>query len=111
MGCKDCALKNEQEIAYRGNPDAEVVFIFESAGHKEIEHGKMLIGKSLDYTVKECNRAGLDFNSLFLMNAARCRIDKEQLTDAQQGEVLKNCRPNVEAALSEIKPKLIVCFG
>ncbi len=111
MGCKDCALKNEQQIPYRGNPDAEVVFILESPGYREIEHGKMLIGKSLDYTVKECNRVGLDFNSLFLMNAARCRIDKNQLTDAEQGKVLKNCRPNVEVALSEIKPKLIVCFG
>src|SRR6056297_232221 len=29
MGCKDCALKNEQEVPYRGNPDAEIVFMYE----------------------------------------------------------------------------------
>ncbi len=112
MSCTDCPLyKKEREIPYRGNPDADIVFIYESAGSTEVKEGVMLIGPSLKYVTKECERVGLDFNSVFLMNAARCRINKDKYTAGEIGKILKACRPNVETALKTIQPKLIVCFG
>lgn len=106
--CQNCFLKDEPEVSYRGNTNAEIVFCFDSPAKNQ---DKMLTGKYLDIVQDACANSGLDFNSVFLINAARCNIDKNLYTEAKQNKILACCRPKVEQAIDVIKPKLIVCFG
>jgi len=109
--CPGCPLSGKVEIPYRGNKEADIVIIGESPGKTELERGIMLIGPSGEMTDAELMRVGIDPNSIFFMNAARCLIPKDDLSSGQVNQVLNCCRTYVKTALEAIKPKLIICLG
>ena len=114
--CIDCLLRESKEIPYRslmGNnySECDIIFGYESPGTQELKKGQMLIADSLDVTMKEVKRIGLDPQRVFLLNASRCMIQKDELSSGQINDILAHCRPNFQTAIHAIKPKLIVCFG
>lgn len=111
--CKisDCPLFEKIEVPYSGKRGAKVVWIGESPGHNEEVEGKPFVGAAGDMA-KECTEeAGLLWSIFYVMNSARCRIDKDKVSGKDITQILSHCRSHVVKALNVIKPKLIVASG
>ena len=112
-GCAitDCPLHGKIEVPYAGNTAGKVVWVGESPGAQEEREGVPFYGESGEMSRKCCTKAGIPWSSLFILNSARCRIDKKALPTKQITNVLKLCRSKVIRALKYIKPKLIIVSG
>lgn len=111
--CKGCLNYDRIEVPYDGPPDAELVICGEAPGHEEERKGRPFVqqGRSGAEIRKITAACGIRFEKAFIMNAARCLIDTENLTDSQIKTIRDMCRPNVEKALRIIKPKAILLLG
>jgi uracil-DNA glycosylase family 4 len=109
--CPECLLSGSTEVPYRGNMNAEIVVVGESPGQQEIRDGRMFVGPSGKMLAEELKRIGIEPSEIFMLNAARCMIRKDELSSGQINSILSCCRPNVEMAIQAIKPKLIICLG
>lgn len=113
--CKNrkCPLHGQVEVPYSGNKTAEVVFLGESPGNEEIRARppRPFIGDAGKLAKKNARIAALVWESLFIMNSARCQINKKELSGKQITQILSCCRTKVTAALSLLKPKLIIVSG
>jgi len=110
---KSCKLFGSVEVPYKGNTHADVIFVGESPGRQEVKKGVPFYefapaGKEIR---KVAAIAGLDWDSLFLMNAARCMIDKKSLSGKEITLILASCREKVISAIELITPKVIVALG
>ena len=114
---KECTVEScplysvKKQVPYRGNVDSQVVIVGESPGRVELAYGKPFVGPAGNLLTKSLSDVGFDPESMFYTNSAMCRIDKDALSVKEINEVLRCCRPNLELALSIIKPKLIIVLG
>jgi len=99
------------EVRYEGPVTAKVVVCGESPGRQEIYFGRPFRGDAGDRLRQWCVQAELPYQKMFVMNAARCMINKGDLTTKEITTILKCCRPNVVKALNAIKPKVILVLG
>jgi uracil-DNA glycosylase family 4 len=111
MGCAECPLSELQETKYRGDLDAEILFVGESPGGQELREGVPFVGPSGRLLTENIEWAGLDPRKVFFTNSARCMIEKDAMSSRDISSVLDNCRPKLEMAIKEIKPKCIVLCG
>lgn len=113
--CEYCELKNSQEVGFNqgiANFDAEIVIVGESPGRKEELEGKVFVGPTGKLLMQELRRLDIERRSVFLMNAARCRLDKDKLSGGQISSILGNCRYYAELVLNKLeKKKIIICLG
>lgn len=109
--CDDCPLRGQTEVPYRGNTKSKIVFCGESPGSQEIEQGKPFVGAAGKKQKAYCKEAGFNFDDCYIINSARCLINKDEFGDPDIRKILQCCRPNVERALKAIKPKCIVALG
>lgn len=107
----DCLLYKRIEVPYIGNPVARVVFVGESPGRTELEKGKPFVGDAGDLLYSTFTKVGINAKECFIINSARCLIDKKKLGMRDIASILHACRPKVEKALHTIKPRLIVVLG
>jgi DNA polymerase-1 len=107
----DCYLYQKLEVPYAGNTSAEIVGVGESPGAEEERRGKPFIGDSGDLIKAVCKQVDLPWFRLFVLNSARCRIDKDKMSKKQINGVLTLCRPKVISAIRQIRPKLIILWG
>jgi len=110
---KNCLLNGKRELPYAGNTEAEVIYVGESPGAQELKkrtpfYSHAPAGSELR---KVTSLSGIQWDSLFLMNAARCMIDKKKLSGKQITSILASCRPKVVAAINLVKPKVVVVLG
>lgn len=101
-------------MCYVGNRKADIVFFGESPGNDEIRHRPTpmpFVGRAGQKARAMAASAGVDWNSLFIMNSARCMVDKTELTDREIGKILSCCRTHVETVLHYLKPKVIILAG
>ena len=115
--CKACDLweRGTQTVFGEGARRAEIVFVGEQPGNEEDLSGKPFIGPAgrlLDDALVE---AGIDRTQTYVTNVVKHfkweprgkrRIHKKP----NAGEIAA-CRPWLEAEISLIKPKVIVCLG
>jgi DNA polymerase len=115
--CKGCELwkRSTQTVFGEGARRAEVLFVGEQPGNEEDLSGKPFVGPAgrlLDDALKE---AGIDRTQTYVTNVVKHfkweprgkrRIHKKP----NAGEIAA-CRPWLEAEISLIKPKVIVCLG
>jgi len=106
-----CLLAGQQEIRFAGNLEAKILFAFESPGRTELIEGRPVCGKAGVRWESELNNVGITREDVFIVNSARCLLDKNSLTDSQIKQILKSCRPALETAIKHIKPKVIVACG
>ena len=108
----ECPLfLNGKEVPYSGNTSADVIWFGESPGVTEEKERKPFVGDAGVLSKRVCRKAGLPWKSLFIMNSARCRIDKSNMTDREIGAVLECCRKKVVRAIRAVRPKCIVACG
>jgi DNA polymerase len=115
--CRACDLwkRGTQTVFGEGGRRAEILFVGEQPGNEEDLTGKPFVGPAgrlLDDALQE---AGIDRSQTYVTNVVKHfkweprgkrRIHKKP----NAGEVTA-CRPWLEAEISLVKPKIIVCLG
>jgi len=112
--CKisECPLfLSGKEVPYSGNTNADVIWFGESPGATEEKECKPFVGDAGVLSKRVCRKVGLDWKSLFIMNSARCRIDKSNMADREIRAVLECCRKKVVRAVRAVGPKCIIACG
>jgi uracil-DNA glycosylase family 4 len=115
--CKDrsCPLWRKIEVRYEGNLKADIAVVGESPGQTEERKGRPFIGRAGVLGKEVTAEAGLEWKEMFILNSARCRIEKKEMSTKEITATLKCCRRRVETALSHIRsgqgPQCIVLFG
>ena len=106
-----CPLYGKKEVPYGGNKTADIVWIGESPSSSDGYSGRAFSDEAGRLAQKWCAKSGLNWGNFFLVNAARCRINKKETTNKQVSKVLVECRTKVAAAINLIRPKLIIASG
>ena len=109
----DCPLYGKREVPFEGRLNAKIGLVGESPGNKEVVQGRPFYERA-DAGAKlrkMAALAGLDFDDIFLMNSARCRINKDEMSQKQIAGTLSSCRYKVAAAIHHLKPKVLVVTG
>lgn len=107
----NCLSAGHQEVKFEGNLEADIIFTFESPGYTELQEGAPLRGKAGKRWETELNKIGLKREEVFVLNASRCVLNKNTLSNSQIKQILKSCRFALKTAIEYIKPKVIVACG
>lgn len=106
-----CLLAGNQEVRFEGNLEASIIFVFESPGQTELNEYRPVCGPAGVRWETELNKVGISRQEVFIINSARCRINKQAFSDSQIKQIVKSCRPALKTAIEHIKPKVIVVCG
>src|SRR5947208_7418107 len=115
--CKGCDLweRGTQTVFGEGARRAEVVFVGEQPGNEEDLSGKPFVGPAgrlLDDALVE---AGIDRSQTYVTNVVKHfkweTRGKRRIHKKPNAREVSACRPWLEAEMSLLKPKVIVCLG
>jgi len=115
--CKACDLweRGTQTVFGAGARRAEVVFVGEQPGNEEDLTGKPFVGPAgrlLDDALLE---AGIDRTHIYVTNVVKHfkwePRGKRRIHKKPNAHEITACRPWLEAEISLVKPKVIVCLG
>ncbi|MFG0264089.1 MAG: UdgX family uracil-DNA binding protein [Rhodopirellula sp. JB055] len=115
--CSACDLCQDatQAVFGEGNPSAQVVLIGEQPGDQEDVQGKPFVGPA-GQLLNEClSQAGIDRKDVYVTNTVKhfkfIQRGKRRLHQKPNSREIYACRPWLEAELSVLLPKVIVCLG
>jgi len=115
--CKACDLweRGTQTVFGEGARRAKVVFIGEQPGNEEDLTGKPFVGPAgrlLDDALRE---AGIDRAQTYVTNVVKHfkwePRGKRRIHKKPNAREINACRPWLEAEISLVKPKVIICLG
>lgn len=116
-GCRACNLwkTGTQTVFGEGKKTSKVMFVGEIPGDKEDLAGHPFVGpagKLLDHALEA---AAIDRKEAYVTNVVKHfkwePRGKRRLHKKPRASEIKACRPWLDAELSLIKPKIIVCLG
>jgi uracil-DNA glycosylase len=116
-GCKACPLweTGTQTVFGEGSSKAEVMFVGEQPGDQEDKQGKPFVGpagKLLDTAMEE---AGIDRSLAYVTNVVKHfkwqARGKRRIHQKPNWREISACRPWLDAELSVVKPRVLVCLG
>ena len=91
-----------------GNTKSKIVFVGEGPGRDEDKTGRPFVGRAGKLLDNILKAAGFEREQIYICNVVKCRPPENRVpTD----EEIANCWEYLEAQLSFIKPKFIVCLG
>jgi uracil-DNA glycosylase family protein len=117
VGCKACPLwkTGTQTVFGEGSASAEVVFVGEQPGDQEDLASKPFVGPAgrlLDTALYE---AGIDRKRAYVTNVVKHfkwqPRGKRRIHQKPNSAEVAACRPWLDAELSVLKPKVLVCLG
>ena len=110
---RECILHGKREVPYQGNTHADILFVGESIGQQEEREGTLFYKEAPagEEIRKVCKQVGIPWDALFVTNAARCRINKQEMSGKAITRTLSYCRPKLVAAINLVKPKAVVPLG
>lgn len=107
--------KGTQTVFGEGTATANVVFVGEQPGNEEDLSGKPFVvpaGKLLDQAMKE---AGIERRNVYVTNAVKHfkwePKGKRRIHKKPNAREIAACRPWLDAELSVLQPKVLVCLG
>jgi uracil-DNA glycosylase family protein len=115
--CRRCDLwkTGTQTVFGEGSPDAELVLVGEQPGDQEDLAGRPFVGPAgrlLDTALEE---AGIDRNRTYVTNVVKHfkwqPRGKRRIHQKPNAAEIAACRPWLDAELSLLKPKVLVCLG
>lgn len=115
--CQACDLwkRGTQTVFGAGAAHAKIVFVGEQPGDQEDLQGKPFVGpagKLLDGALAE---AGIDRGEVYVTNAVKHfkwePRGKRRIHKKPNAAEIAACRPWLEAEITVLKPKVIVCLG
>lgn len=115
--CTGCPLHRQatQTVFGRGPDHARIVLIGEQPGDQEDREGVPFVGPAGEVLNRALSDAGLDRSALYLTNAVKhfkfvVEGARRKHQAPRHSEVVA-CRPWLEAELTALHPKAIVCLG
>ena len=103
---KDC---KSPKMPVTGNGKQGVLFVAEAPGEEEDEKGVQLIGKSGKYLRRVLQSLDFDLDEdAWKTNAIICRPPNNR---KPTGDEIRACRPNLDQAIQELKPHVIIPLG
>jgi DNA polymerase len=116
-GCTACDLHKTgtQTVFGEGTRNADVMFVGEQPGDQEDLQGKPFVGpagKLLDQALEE---AGIDRSQVYVTNVVKhfkwTGRGKRRIHQKPNWSEIAACRPWLEAELSVVQPRVLVCLG
>jgi len=117
QGCRGCDLyaNATQAVFGEGRPGADVMLIGEQPGDREDREGAPFVGPAGKLLDTALERAGIDRDEVYVTNAVKHfkwePRGKRRIHKKPNTEEIRACNPWLQAELSVVKPKVIVCLG
>ncbi len=110
LNCTRCHLtETRHNVVFGVGPEkAEVMFIGEGPGENEDLQGEPFVGAAGQFLDEMLSIIGLSRRNCYIGNIIKCRPPQNRDPKPDEQEA---CRPWLEAQLSLLKPKIIVCLG
>jgi len=115
--CKACDLweRGTQTVFGEGARHADIVFVGEQPGNEEDLSGKPFVGPAGRLLDEALVEAGIDRTKTYVTNVVKHfkwePRGKRRIHKKPNAGEISACRPWLEAEISLVKPKLIVCLG
>jgi DNA polymerase len=117
-GCKACPLweGGTQTVFGEGAKGSEVVFVGEQPGDREDREGRPFVGPAGGLLDKALERAEIDRDDVYVTNVVKHfkwkpGRGKRRIHQTPSVEEVRACVPWLEAELTVIKPRVLVCLG
>jgi DNA polymerase len=116
-GCKNCDLwrTGTQTVFGEGKQTSTVMFIGEQPGDKEDLSGRPFVGPAGALLDRALEEAGIDRAKVYVTNVVKHfkwePRGKRRIHKKPNAVEIAACRPWLDAEISVVKPKAIVCLG
>jgi uracil-DNA glycosylase len=116
-GCGACHLWENatQTVFGEGSSDAEIVFVGEQPGDKEDLEGRPFVGPAGLLFDDALEQAGIDRSRTYVTNVVKHfkwqPRGKRRIHQKPNAAEIAACRPWLDAELTLLKPKVLVCLG
>ena len=117
VSCKGCELWESatQVVFSAGNSGAPMVLVGEQPGDAEDRQGIPFVGPAGKLLQRALAEAGVAVSDVYVTNAVKhfrfTERGKRRIHATPQVSHIQACRPWLEAELTKVDPKLIVCLG
>jgi len=115
--CQACDLwrTGTQTVFGEGDAQAEVMLIGEQPGDQEDRSGRPFVGPAGQLLDRALVEAGIDRDHTYVTNVVKhfkwVAKGKRRIHQKPDAREITACRPWLEAEISLIKPRVIVCLG
>jgi DNA polymerase len=115
--CKACDLwrRGTQTVFGEGKQTSTVMFIGEQPGDKEDLSGRPFVGPAGALLDRALEEAGIDRTKVYVTNVVKHfkwePRGKRRIHKKPNAVEIAACRPWLDAEISVVKPKAIVCLG
>jgi uracil-DNA glycosylase family protein len=116
-GCRGCDLHRDatQTVFGAGGEHADVVLVGEQPGDREDREGEPFVGPAGRLLDKGLEQAGIDRDRAYITNVVKHfkwkAAGKRRIHQKPNAEQIGACRPWLDAELSLLRPKIVVCLG
>jgi DNA polymerase len=116
-GCRACPLweLGSQTVFGDGPADARLVIVSEAPGEHEDRQGIPFVGPAGRLLDRALDEVGLDRGEIYLTNVVKHRPWVQQgnrrKNRAPKAGEIKACRPWLQAELTLIQPRIVLCLG
>ena len=109
-GCRKCSLaETRTNVVFGvGNPNADVMFIGEAPGEKEVLSGIPFVGAAGKLFDKYLVAVGIPREEIYIANMLKCRPPKNRDPKPEEQDL---CIEYLREQVRAVSPKLIVCLG
>jgi DNA polymerase len=115
--CQACELwrRATQTVCGEGPPTARVVLVGEQPGHEEDLAGRPFVGPAGQLLDRCLEAAGLDRRETYVTNVVKHfkwePRGKRRIHAKPSAQEIRACLPWLEAELTLVRPRLVVCLG
>src|SRR5580704_9062337 len=117
QACKACDLwkLGTQTVFGEGMPGAKIMLVGEQPGNQEDLEGKPFVGPAGGVLDKALVEAGIDRTKVYVTNAVKHfkwePRGKRRIHKKPNAAEIAACRPWLDAEISVLKPRVVVCLG
>jgi uracil-DNA glycosylase len=115
--CRACDIwsRATQTVFGEGNPRAEVMLVGEQPGNQEDLAGRPFVGPAGKVLDKALLAAGIARSRVYITNVVKhfnsIRRGKWRIHKRPNADEVAACRPWLDAEISMIRPRVVVCLG
>jgi DNA polymerase len=109
--CRNCGLRSgcSGVVFGEGSPTARLVLCGEGPGAEEDRQLRPFVGAAGQLLDKILAACGFDrFTHAYILNVVKCRPPRNRVPEPEEREA---CRPNLEAQLRILQPRIVVLLG
>lgn len=115
--CRGCELYRNatQAVLGEGSPGAKIVLVGEQPGDEEDKQGRPFVGPAGKLLARALAEASINKQDVYVTNAVKHfkfeERGKRRIHKKPKASEVQACGPWLQAEVSQIHPKVIVCLG